>query len=93
MAGIAGRVDALWRLITAVVETAGVSVADDKSPPAEFTQALAAPRASHQSVRLNIDGKEWVAAISQDERPANPASAWAAIERITKAADHEESGR
>jgi hypothetical protein len=93
VAGIAGRVDALWRLIAAVVETAGVSAADAKSPPAEFTLALAAPRGSHQSVRLNIDGKEWVAAISQDERPADPAGAWAALERVAKAADDEEPGR
>ena len=86
--------DALWRLIAAVVETAGVSVADARPPPAEFTRALAAPRGTgHQSVRLNIDGKEWVAAISQDERPADPAGAWAALERITKAADPGEPGR
>ena len=91
---MAGRMDDLWRLIAAVVETAGVSVADAASPPAEFTRALAAPGGTgHQSVRLSIDGKEWGAAISQDERPADPASAWAALERVTKAADHEAAGR
>jgi hypothetical protein len=91
VAGVAGRMDALWRLIAAVVETAGLSLPDAKSPPAEFTRALAAPRGTgQQSVRLNIDGREWVAAISQDERPADPAGAWAAIERITKAAGQQE---
>jgi hypothetical protein len=91
---MAGRMDDLWRLIAAVVETAGVSVADAKSPPAEFIRALAAPGGpGHQSVRLNIDGKEWVAAISQDERSADPADAWAALERIAKAAGDEEPGR
>jgi hypothetical protein len=94
VAGIAGRMDALWRLIAAVVETAGVSVADAKSPPAEFMRALAAPGGpGHHSVRLSIDGKEWVAAISQDQRPTDPAGAWAALERLARAAGDEEPGR
>ena len=60
MAGLAGRMDALWRLIAAVVETAGISVPDATSPPAEFARALTAPDgAGHRSVRLSIDGQEW----------------------------------
>jgi hypothetical protein len=88
VADLAGRMDALWRLIAAVVEQAGISVPDATSPPAEFARALAAPGgAGHRSVRLSIDGQEWIAAISPEERPADLAGAWAALERIAKAAD------
>jgi hypothetical protein len=92
--GIAGRVDDLWRLIVTVVETAGISVPEAQSPPADFLQALAAPRSNQtRGVRLSIDGREWVAAISQDQPPADPAIAWAALERLTRAADDQEPGR
>jgi hypothetical protein len=92
--GIASRVDALWRLIATVVETAGISVPETKSPPVEFLQALAAPRSTqNRGVRLSIDGREWVAAISKDRLPADPAIAWAALERLTRATDDQEPGR
>lgn len=91
--GIAGRVDALWQLITAVVETAGLSGPGDTSPPAEFVQALTSARSSGvQGVRLSIGGKQWVAAISQDQPPADPARAWAALERLTQATDDQDDG-
>jgi hypothetical protein len=88
--GIAGRMDALWQLITAVVEAAGLSMPADISPgsdpPSEFVRALTSARGSGvKGVRLSISGKEWVAAISQDQPPADPARAWAALERLTKA--------
>jgi len=102
--GIAGRVDALWQLITAVVESAGLSVPDgsapegsaleSSAPPVEFVQALTSARGSGvQGVRLNISGKEWVAAISQDQPPDDPARAWAALKRLTEAADSRDDGR
>lgn len=92
--GIASRVDALWHLIATVVETAGISVPEAKSAPAEFLQALAAPRSTRpRGVRLSIDGREWVAAISKDRLPADPAIAWAALERLTRATDDQEPGR
>jgi hypothetical protein len=91
--GIAGRVDALWQLITAVVETAGLSAPDPESPPAEFVQALTSARSSGgKGVRLSIGGKQWVAALSQDEPPADPARAWAALQRLTKAAGDQDGG-
>lgn len=103
---IAGRVDALWRLITAVVESAGLvekaSLGELTSqgrpgasaPPAEFLQAVTSPRNSggHRGVRLNINNKEWVAAISQDQPPVDPAGAWAALERLTKTTDDQDAG-
>ena len=91
VAGIAGQLDGLCRLITAVVESAGlVEAAGPASsagsvPPAEFLQAVSSPRGAHdRALRLSINNKEWVAAISQDQPPADPASAWAALERLTK---------
>jgi hypothetical protein len=89
--GITGRVDGLWRLITAVLESAGLAEAAEAagpaaSPPsAEFLQAVSAPRgSSDRALRLNINNKEWVAAISQDQPPADPARTWAALERLTR---------
>jgi hypothetical protein len=88
---ISGRVDALWQLITAVVETAGLTMPGEASPPAEFVQAVTRARSSGvKGVRLNISGKEWVAAISQDQPPADPARAWAALERLTEATDDQD---
>jgi hypothetical protein len=88
VAAISGRVDALWQLIAAVVETAGLAMPEEASPPAEFVQALTSARSSGvQAVRLRISGKEWVAAVSQDQPPDDPARAWAALERVTEAAD------
>jgi hypothetical protein len=94
VAHIAGRVDALWRLIVTVVETAGLSAPDAESPPAEFLQALAAPPGNQtRGIRLSIDGREWVAAISQDRPPADPAGAWAALERLTRSAENQDHGK
>ncbi len=88
---ISARVDALWQLITAVVETAGLTVPGEASPPAEFVQAVMPARGSGvKGVRLSISGKEWVAAISQDQPPADPARAWAVLERLTEAADDQD---
>jgi hypothetical protein len=91
VADISGRVDALWQLITAVVETAGLTIPEETSPPAEFAQALTSARSSGvRAVRLRISGKEWVAAVSQDHPPDDPARAWAALERVTEAADDQD---
>jgi hypothetical protein len=97
VAGLAGRVDGLWRLITAVVESAGLVEAAERggpeasAPPAEFLQAVASPRSSSdRALRLNINNKDWVAAISQDQPPADPARTWAALERLTKAIDDQD---
>jgi hypothetical protein len=80
------RVDELWQLITAVVETAGLSVPEGSGPPAEFVRALTAARASGgQGVRLTIGGRDWVAAVSPDQPPDDPARAWAALKRLTEA--------
>jgi hypothetical protein len=82
------RVDELWQLITAVVETAGLSVPEGSGPPAEFVRALTAARASGgQGVRLTIGGRDWVAAVSEDQPPDDPARAWAALKRLTEASD------
>jgi hypothetical protein len=49
---------------------------------------VSSPRgASDRALRLNINNKEWVAAISQDQPPADPARTWAALERLTKDID------
>lgn len=100
---IAVRVDALWRLITAVVEAAELSGTAEgtgpdspaASPPPEFLQALSSPRRSgDRALRLNINNTEWVAAISQDEPPADPGRTWAALERLTRAiGDQAEPGQ
>jgi hypothetical protein len=97
--GLAGRVDALCRLIITVVETAGIQVPGSEAggadaPPPEFVQALAARRGTgHRGVRLSIDGTEWVAAISQDKPPADPGRAWAALRRLTTEADHQDPAK
>lgn len=95
--GIAGRVDALWRLITAVVESAGLLEAAGPGPagtstaPAEFLQAMTSPRSTGgRGLRLSINDSEWVAAVSHDQRPADPARAWAALERLTKDIDDQD---
>lgn len=84
---IGERVDALWQLITAIVSATGTSAGGQAPPPAEFLQALSSARGSGpQGVRLSIGGQEWVAAISPDQRPADPARAWAALERLATSA-------
>lgn len=84
--GIADRVDALWQLITAVVSAAGTEPGAQEAPPAEFLQALTSAHGSgHQGVRLSIAGREWVAAVSQDQRSADPVRAWAALQRLAGA--------
>ena len=93
VAAIASRVDGLWRLITAVVESAGLVEAawpggpESSTPPAEFLQAVASRGSGDRALRLNINNKEWVAAISQDEPPADPVRTWAALEQLTRAID------
>jgi hypothetical protein len=96
VASLSDRIDALWQLISAVVESAGLSSpaaspADPANPaPAEFVQALNAARATgRRGVRLSIDGKEWVAALSQHP-PAAENEAWSAIERLARKSDQDE---
>jgi hypothetical protein len=96
--GLSARVDALWQLISSVVESAGLGDPADSAgpggdarnprsaPPPEFVQALAsARRTGRRGVRLSIDGKDWVAALSQQPPEPDPAS-WSAIERIARRA-------
>jgi hypothetical protein len=87
---LSDRVDALWRLISAVVESAGLAAPTAGrpgaaiGPPSEFVQALNSARATgRRGVRLCIDGKEWVAALSQ-QPPFPDGAAWSAIERLTR---------
>jgi hypothetical protein len=102
---IAARLDGLWQLITAVVESAGLAGAAGSpgpaeaaggsggpdGPPPEFLQAVSAPRrAGDRALRLNLNNREWVAAISQDEPPADPARTWAALERLTRDVDEQD---
>jgi hypothetical protein len=85
--GIADRVDALWQLIAAVVSAAGPTAARDGSPPPEFLLAMTSARGSGpHGVWLNIAGQDWAAAISPGTRPADPADAWAALERLAGSA-------
>jgi hypothetical protein len=88
---IADRVDALWQLIAAVVSAADPAAAGT-APPAEFLQALASARGSgHAGLRLSLAGRDWVAAVNQEQRPADPVRAWAALERLAQSAglDHD----
>jgi hypothetical protein len=90
---VAGRVEELWQLIAAALQAAGLhGLGDAGAPPAEFVQALTSPHGGDQGVRLNISGKDWVAAISQDQPPADPAAAWAALERLARSADDQDPG-
>jgi hypothetical protein len=96
---LAGRIDELWRIIVAVVEAAAGDSAeagpgDASGPPAEFLRALSAPRGTgHRGVLLSIGGTEWAAALSRERPPADPARAWAALERVARAADDQEPDR
>lgn len=84
IASLSGRIDSLWRLISTIVESAGLSIPVPSGPPSEFVQAVAgARRSGRRGVRLSIDGREWVAALSQDA-PAPDAASWPAIERIAR---------
>lgn len=88
------RVDALWQVIDAALIAAGLGPGErpdgrpaaGPAPPAELVRALTAPQDSDQGIRLSIDGKDWVAAISPDARAADPSAAWAALQRLTQAA-------
>jgi hypothetical protein len=84
IASLSTRIDALWQLISAIVESAGLSVPDASKPPPDFVEALdTARRTGRRGVRLSIDGKDWVAALSQQAPPPDRAS-WSAIERIAR---------
>jgi hypothetical protein len=77
---------------TAGSGTAGNGTAGN-GPPAEFLQALTSARGSgHAGIRLSLAGGEWVAAVSQDQRPADPAAAWAALERLAQSAGDQSAG-
>jgi hypothetical protein len=97
LAGLSARIDALWQLISAVVESAGLSVPAAGAPPPDFVRAresartpgrcgrggARAPTTGRRGVRLSIDGREWVAALSQQLPEADRAS-WSAIERLAR---------
>jgi hypothetical protein len=84
LAGLSARIDALWQLISAVVESAGLSVPAAGAPPPDFVRALESARTTgRRGVRLSIDGREWVAALSQQLPEADRAS-WSAIERLAR---------
>jgi hypothetical protein len=83
--GLSERVEGLWQLISAIVESAGLDAPSASGPPSEFTQALASARSSgRRGVRLTIDGKEWVAALSQQQTPTADPVAWSAIQRLAR---------
>lgn len=82
--GLSARVDALWQLISAVVESAGLSAPD--GPRAEFEAAVErAHSTGRRDVRLNVDGRQWVAALSQ-QPPRPDRASWSAIERLARQA-------
>ena len=88
--GLSDRVDALWQLISAVVESAGLSspagsTADPaEQAPAEFVQALAGARSTgRRGVRLSIDGQDWVAALGS-QPPSTGPEAWTALSRLAR---------
>ena len=88
---MADRVESLWQLIAAVVDAAGLEV-PDTGAPREFVQALhSAQSAGNPGMRLTIGGREWVAAISPDQPPADPGHAWAALERLARMTDEQAS--
>ncbi len=92
---LASRVDALWRLIAAVVEGANTGgsgaaagAARTGPPPPEFLQAIASAQgAGRHGVRLSIAGKDWVASLDPDMPAADAAGAWSALERLAKATE------
>jgi hypothetical protein len=70
LAGLSARIDALWELISAIVASAGLGGTAETTPTdlaqADFAQAVARARKTGQrGVRLSIDGREWVVALSQ----------------------------
>jgi hypothetical protein len=91
LAGLSARIDALWQLISAVVESAGLSVPAAGAPPPDFVRPpppapparAPPPTTGRRGVRLSIDGREWVAALSQQLPEADRAS-WSAIERLAR---------
>ncbi len=84
VAALSMRVDALWQLISAVVESAGLSGPPASSPPPEFVQALTRARGTgKRGVQLKIDGRDWIAALSQQPPAPDPAS-WSAIARLAR---------
>jgi hypothetical protein len=86
VASLSARVDALWQVISAVVQSAGLP-----DPPPDFVRAVATARQTgRRGVRLSVDGREWVAALSEQAPEPDPAS-WSAIERLARSAtDHDE---
>jgi hypothetical protein len=93
---LSARLDALWQLISAVVESAGLSAPAAGAPipgapiagapPAQFAAELESARSTgKRGIRLSIDGREWVAALSQQPPAADPES-WAAIARLAQQA-------
>jgi hypothetical protein len=81
---LSARVDSLWQLISAIVESAGLSGPDATKPPPDFAEALdTARRTGRRGVRLSIDGRDWVAALSQ-QVPAPDRASWSAIARIAR---------
>ena len=93
VAALSARLDALWQLITAVVESAGLSGPPADEPPPEFIQAITSARSTgRRGVRLSIDGQDWVAALSQRPPEPDPAS-WAAIERLARESGDDQDER
>jgi hypothetical protein len=92
---LSGRVDALWRLIAAVVQGASSDggrtashAAGTDPPPPEFLQAIASAQGTgRHGVRLSIAGKDWVASLDPDMPATDAAGAWSALERLAKATD------
>jgi hypothetical protein len=64
---------------------------ESSASPPEFAEALRSARAAgRRGIRLTIDGREWVAALSKPDTAADD-SAWAALERLARdAGDQDE---
>jgi hypothetical protein len=103
VAGLSARVDALWQLISEVVASAGLAGpadADSDGARADFTRAMTSARRTGQhGLHLRIDGREWVAALSQESPgqggqhlPDPDQAAWSAIERLARESSAHDDG-
>jgi hypothetical protein len=63
---------------------------ESSASPPEFAEALRSARAAgRRGIRLTIDGREWVAALSKPDTTADD-SAWAALERLARDAGNQD---
>jgi len=87
LAAMAGRVDGLYAVISAVVTAAGAHMPPGEVPPPQLVQAMAGAHGRDTACVVPLGGTNWVIAVGPAAGDADPAAAWAALQEVVATVD------